>query len=476
MEKFGGPIYQDYLQAPLQPLTVNLESLTYEVFEQDPVKYDWYEKAIARALSDWVEQGKPTSSPEGRVVVAVVGAGRGPLVTRALRASEETGIDIEVWAVEKNPNAFVLLQRHNEQTWNGRVNLIQSDMRSWKGPWRENIVSMMPAPTAPSQPQFPGQAITTDSDPSSSNYADADDEPPVAVPVNHATHTPIDILVSELLGSFGDNELSPECLDGIVHLLNPTHGISIPQSYSAHLTPISAPRLHADIAARTPADPTAPETPYVVWLHAIDYLSTTPPSPSQPPPSSNPKSPQSSTTLPPFHMPPNPIIKTTWTFAHSPSPAGPLTTPSNSHNTRSSTLSFRTPHHGLLHGLAGYFTAVLYTSPSPSTATVEITTNPLTMLSKSPNMISWFPIFFPLKQPLWVPDNGEVEVGMWRCTDGRRVWYEWVVEVWRWEGWGSTGSNEGEKEKEREHLRDRKRRVRVGMSEVHSSAKGACLM
>jgi protein arginine N-methyltransferase 5 len=28
-----------------------------------------------------------------------------------------------------------------------------------------------------------------------------------------------DILVSELLGSFGDNELSPECLDGAQHLL-----------------------------------------------------------------------------------------------------------------------------------------------------------------------------------------------------------------------------------------------------------------
>lgn len=28
-----------------------------------------------------------------------------------------------------------------------------------------------------------------------------------------------DLIVSELLGSFGDNELSPECLDGVSHLL-----------------------------------------------------------------------------------------------------------------------------------------------------------------------------------------------------------------------------------------------------------------
>ena len=30
---------------------------------------------------------------------------------------------------------------------------------------------------------------------------------------------PVDVLVSELLGSFGDNELSPECLDGAMRFL-----------------------------------------------------------------------------------------------------------------------------------------------------------------------------------------------------------------------------------------------------------------
>lgn len=29
----------------------------------------------------------------------------------------------------------------------------------------------------------------------------------------------VDILISELLGSFGDNELSPECLDGAMRFL-----------------------------------------------------------------------------------------------------------------------------------------------------------------------------------------------------------------------------------------------------------------
>ena len=42
-----------------------------------------------------------------------------------------------------------------------------------------------------------------------------------------------DIVVSELLGSFGDNELSPECLDGVTSFLKPTT-INIPQSYTSY--------------------------------------------------------------------------------------------------------------------------------------------------------------------------------------------------------------------------------------------------
>ena len=36
----------------------------------------------------------------------------------------------------------------------------------------------------------------------------------------------VDILVSELLGSFGDNELSPECLDGAMRFLNRESSVS----------------------------------------------------------------------------------------------------------------------------------------------------------------------------------------------------------------------------------------------------------
>lgn len=48
-----------------------------------------------------------------------------------------------------------------------------------------------------------------------------------------------DILVSELLGSWGDNELSPECLDGAQRFLK-EGGVSIHQEYSSYVAPMSS--------------------------------------------------------------------------------------------------------------------------------------------------------------------------------------------------------------------------------------------
>lgn len=382
LERFGAG-YQDYLQAPLQPLTDNLESITYEVFEKDPVKYDSYEKAIAQALSDWAEQGKPASGPSGRLVVAVVGAGRGPLVTRALQASQAVGVEIELWAVEKNPNAYVLLQRHNEEDWHNQVNLVKSDMRSWKGPLRRAVPQTSNVINNQSQPDSEDLYSTDETfhDPMRISSAST---PPITS--QSPVYAPIDILISELLGSFGDNELSPECLDGILPLLNPTHGISIPTSYTAYLTPIAAPKLHADITTRSTNDPTAPNTPYVVMLHAVDYLSTTV------------SSTDSITNSSESDATPSPNVIPAWSFSHGPSPPRPASD-LNAHNKRYARLTFRTRDRGVCHGLAGYFEAVLYPG-------VELSTNPLTMEAKSAGMMSWFPVFFPLKvlkffMPLW---------------------------------------------------------------------------
>lgn len=62
----------------------------------------------------------------------------------------------------------------------------------------------------------------------------------------------------------------------------------------------------------------------------------------------------------------------------------------NSHNTRSVKLTFHIPHAGVLHGLAGYFEAVLYGS-------IGLSIHPERMDKISKDMLSWFPLFFPFK-------------------------------------------------------------------------------
>ena len=145
----------------------------------------------------------------------------------------------------------------------------------------------------------------------------------------------------------------------------------IPQSYSAHLSPIMAPKIHADISSRK-NDPDASETPYVVMLQSIENLAE------------------------------NDRIDRVWEFSH---PVPPhilgeaaamgggfvgLGDGGNDHNLRKCKTTFKIPRRGVVHGLAGYFESVLY-------GDVELSTRPDTIDQKSKDMISWFPIFFPLK-------------------------------------------------------------------------------
>ncbi|KAF9918000.1 hypothetical protein BX616_010641 [Lobosporangium transversale] len=319
--------YQDYLQAPLQPLQDNLESSTYETFEKDPVKYQQYELAIERALRD---RPVAVNDEEDVTIVMVVGAGRGPLVDCSLRAANRAGKNIRVYAVEKNPNAFVTIQNKKATLWGDRVNIVFSDMRTWSPPEQAHI------------------------------------------------------LVSELLGSFGDNELSPECLDGAQKVLRPD-GISIPADYTTFIAPMSSSKLHADVSAFK--DLSHFETSYVVMFKAVSLLAQ-----------------------------PKPI----WSFEHPnkmdiPMNQNPL---SNHHNIRSGSIEFTCQVSGMVHGVAGYFESVLYKD-------VMLSINPAT---HSPGMFSWFPIYFPIKTPIYVPAGSQVVLDFWRLTDTRKVWYEWRAE------------------------------------------------
>lgn len=47
--------------------------------------------------------------------------------------------------------------------------------------------------------------------------------------------------------------------------------------------------------------------------------------------------------------------------------------------------------------------------------------------SATPGMASWFPIFFPLRDPVLVLAGAAVEVLLWRCCGPGHVWYEWAL-------------------------------------------------
>ncbi|KAI9192121.1 hypothetical protein LWI28_018529 [Acer negundo] len=313
--------YRDFLQSPLQPLMDNLEAQTYETFEKDCVKYIQYQRAISKALLDRVPDKEASSVT---TVLMVVGAGRGPLVRASLQAAEETGRKLKVYAVEKNPNAVVTLHSLVKlESWENIVTIVSCDMRHWDAPEKA------------------------------------------------------DILVSELLGSFGDNELSPECLDGAQRFLK-QDGISIPSSYTSFIQPVTASKLYNDVKSHK--DLVHFETAYVVKLHSVAKLA-----PSQP----------------------------VFTFTH------PNFSTKKS-NQRYKKLRFEIPSDtgsAIVHGFAGYFDAILYKDVhlgiEPSTAT--------------PNMFSWFAIFFPLRTPVCIRPGSSIEVHFWRCCGSSKVWYEWCV-------------------------------------------------
>ena len=126
--------YFDYLESPLQPLGDNLLAENYETFEKDSPKYTYYERVLfilictqcLQAITEALWDRKGSSQT---VVVAVVGAGRGPLVQASLNASRKANVAVKIYAVEKNPNALnTLLDRFFDVP---NVSVIGSDMRTW---------------------------------------------------------------------------------------------------------------------------------------------------------------------------------------------------------------------------------------------------------------------------------------------------------------------------------------------------------
>lgn len=290
--------FEDHLELPLQPLYDNLDAYTYEIFETDPIKYHAYQKAIELALIDKVPYEEIATKT---VIIMIVGAGRGPLVRAALNASKKTGIKTKIFIVEKNPNAVLTLTALSEEIWfNENIEVISSDIRDFD-------------------------------------------------PVEKA-----DILVSELLGSFGDNELSPECLHAAQKHLK-SNGISIPCKSTSYISPSMSSRLYNNVRMfPTPITQRnitvnyglQSENYYGVYLKNIYHI-------DEP--------------------------KSLFEFVH----------PNFEKNvdfTRFKTLQFSAKVDCVLHGFSGYFDTVLYKE-------ITLSIHPM---NHTPGLISWFAVFFPI--------------------------------------------------------------------------------
>ncbi|XP_027189500.1 protein arginine N-methyltransferase 1.5-like isoform X12 [Cicer arietinum] len=335
---------RDFLQLPLRPFRNFSSALSYEGQATDSLKYTEYERAICKALLDRVPNEKASFIV---TVLVVVGAGRGSLVFASLKAAEITGRKLKVYAVEKNPQTVIALDEViKANNWVDIVFIVTSDVRYWNAPERA------------------------------------------------------DILVSDLLGSFGDNELSPESLDGAQRFLE-KDGISIPSSYTSFLQPLTASKSYQIAKARKYI--LHSESACVVKLYNVARLA-----PSQ----------------------------QVFTFTH------PKWFDKES-NERYKKLQFEIPKDtgsAMVHGFAGYFNMTLYKD-------VCLATEPST---KKPDLFSWFPMFFPLRMPIRVDRGSILEVHFWRCVDSRKVgflflflhfmlliwialcnlkqvWYEWCV-------------------------------------------------
>lgn len=322
--------YRDALQAPLQPLMDNLESVTYETFEKDASKYIQYEEAVRCALTDLVREGE-----EGTVMV--VGAGRGPLIRASLRAATRANRKIAVYAVEKNPNAVITLQHFVA---------------------RENLQDVVQI--------YPGDMRTC------------------------ALDIEVDVLVSELLGSFGDNELSPECLDGAQRFIRPG-GVSVPQSYESFVAPVTAAKLYDAAAAN--GDVKSLETPYVVKFSKVHHI-------AEP--------------------------KSVWEFVH----------PNHDDvidNERYARCAWSREEIGstsvTLHGFSAYFDALLYDGPA---GCVRCSIHPGNhTIGPTGLMFSWFPMYFPIRSPILLDGRDDADAAItlhvWRRVDAHKMWYEWSV-------------------------------------------------
>lgn len=334
----------ELLRPPWTPLQDNLSVEEYKTMMRDPVKYKLYGEAVGEALDF-----KYRINPQIVVNVYVMGAGAGGIVESCYKAIN--GRPARLFAVEKNPTGVQILDQRNADEWELKVTIIQSDMR-----------------------EIRSQGL------------------PVA-----------DIIVSELLGSFGDNELSPECLMGINPDLTSRETIWIPESYTSYIAPFSNPKVRNTMYKE--AQPVDYEKAWNAYLNEHGIKKTTNHLLAEPQPC--------------------------FSFRHIGVSSDILFSSIQTQFVAFKLEKLKKDSVRQLDGLLGFFDCVLY-------GDVQFTTRPVI---RTPNLREWTPIFFPINEKIEVHNGQQLVVEFHRRKSLKKllkdnelrelevVYYEWKVEI-----------------------------------------------
>lgn len=306
------PVAETVIRDPLQPLRDDLSMDIYSIFEQDATKYRMYGRAIAQAMRDIRKKKAGDSGNNVVIEVLIVGPGRGPLIDLVDSCSSPS-TNCNITAVEKNPLCTNLLK--NRGWANSSVTVVKSDIRKYQ-----------------SKVKF-------------------------------------DLAISELLGSFACNELSPDILAYV------DAEVMIPSSYTNYLQPVYSP-----IMSKMVSKVNQWERPYVVDITESSFKETG-------------------------------SVQKVWSYDH---------------QARSNELNWRVelefelelPNKELYptHGLLGYFTSVLY-------GEFSIGIHPNQRANGNEYCNSWSPLYFPIKK--FGAYSGRV--AMERVTGKGDVYYQWDV-------------------------------------------------
>ncbi|KAF7456455.1 Protein arginine N-methyltransferase 5 [Cryptosporidium felis] len=312
--------YVDILQMPLQPLHKNLKSIEYEVFESDLIKYDKYYQAIKSFISDHIDKLEELN-------IMVVGAGRGGLIYSSIKAIENLNIkSFNIVSIEKNINAVITLKARiaNEfKHYSKNISVVHSDIR------------------------------------------------------NLSLKDEFDLIISELLGSFSDNELSPECLAHAQNFLKPK-GVMIPQNYCSFVEPISCKKIWNTAVMHLRG--TSLETPFVCRLKSKYDISIEGP-------------------------------KKVFSFHH------PINSFEDDQDMIFASIDFTSKTNSTLHGFLGHFECILYKD-------IGFSTNPK---RASDGLTSWFDFFIPIDNPISISKSDIITFNIWRKSSKDKIWYEWLV-------------------------------------------------